>query len=1055
MASNRLQYFTTIEGRVWLLVVAGLLTGTILGLTFLTHERAHTRALQELSASMLEAQQLRLEYGRQLTQRTQHLANLATNPRDDEQAQFDMHEYIRHTDAHRQMQEAVEVLAEKAGLTDNFEALDDARSEWELTALRSLDLRADRLVLASRSEILAKKATAAGNRLVDIVTEIESSFTLSDAALQALLARDILLAATRCQDLILELRLEQDPDGMQAIHDQKFLPTLARLDQHLADWNHQKFSHGQQPRLHARLVEASDQLANALAGRDSRGVHYSGYYDYHLRYLKATREMNSLTPDLHRQTDDVLEKLNDLDAIFDEHSSALQAQLVHQRQTKVASGGLVTILATMLFLAFARMIAKSISSIRSKEQETARKKVESERRFAHLALLSGDLVWETDHQLEFLFLSGDAEALTGKDRNYWLGRPLTELLAEDAQTELHEMLANGLIEGAPISNREFWAIGPTHQEYCMLLNCDPMIDFDGHCTGFRGSSKDITSMVMARESLRRAKEEAENTSQQLEQVATRANEMAQAAEAANAAKSEFLATMSHEIRTPMNGVIGMNNMLLDTDLSAEQKEYATLVGDSAESLLSLLNDILDYSKIEAGKLDLEIIPMSPRAVIDEVLNLLGIKAAEKNLNLAGIVEHEVPPHVMGDPTRLRQILINLVGNSLKFTESGSVSIRVQFIRQDNVTDSLRYSVTDTGIGVSESKVQTLFEAFSQADNSTTRKYGGTGLGLSICRKLTEMMGGTIDVESRLGHGSTFHFTTTLPVVDQCPITPDPWPDMKDQSPVLAIADEGTRLAFAEALLSLGAKPIDPEMIRENPSLLAPVPAGSSAAQVVICDRKYSDSDRQALTRMLTERNPTLIVQSILATPLTERPTTTERRNRDLQGIVTVPLRFQSLLDTLRDVQQPPTRSQYPAAAKARTIETTGFQDLNVLLVEDNLINQKVALGLLKKLGVSADVAADGLEAVAAWEQGKYDLILMDCMMPQMDGFAATRRIRAAEISTHIPIIAMTANAMEGDREKCLQAGMDDYVSKPVKVPLLRAAIQNMKEQWLQQDLTPS
>ncbi len=956
MVFSRLQNITTIEGRVWLLVGAGLITGTVLGLTFLMHEHAHTNALLELSTSMREAQQLRLEYGRQLTQRTHHLTNLAANPFDDQQAQHDMREYIEHTEAHHDMQEAVETLAENSGLEEAFEYLDSILSEWESMALRSLDLRADRLVLSVRSETLAAQATTAGSELVKTVSGIETGFMLrdaknrhdfqrtlrseasrpdlrtaadstisSDTPLHALLARDILIAASRCQDLILQMQLEAGADDLQAIFEQDFRSCLAKLDDHLHDWNSLEFSHDQPGHSQAELVAARDKLAHALVGRDNGEIHHSGYYDYRWEYLNDCQEMKNLIPELHHQADIVVESLHGLDLVFDSHARSQQERLARHRKVKVASGSVVTGLATLLFLAFSRLITQSIRSVRIQEKETARKKIESERRFAHLALLSGDLVWETNELLDFVFLSGDAQTLTGRGRQYWLGQPLTNLLSEDARTELRQMLADSLIDGAAVSNQEFWATGHADVEYCMLLNCVPLIDADGRCTGFRGSSKDITTMVMARESLRRAKEEAEDTNLQLEKVATRANLMAEAADAANAAKSEFLATMSHEIRTPMNGVIGMNNMLLETPLNPEQMEYATLVGTSAESLLKLLNDILDYSKIEAGKLDLEVMPMSPRAVVDDVLNLFALKAKEKSLDLAGIVDHSVPPIILGDPTRLRQVLMNLAGNALKFTDSGSVTIRVQCENDPDGDDGLLYCVEDSGIGIAPETAKNLFAAFAQADSSTTRKYGGTGLGLSICRKLVAMMGGEIDVVSQLGQGSTFHFTTTAEIPADCHEL------------------EPTELGLSSQAPNMG----------------------------------------EAITAAL---------------------------------------------------------------------QSPEYADLNVLLVEDNAINQKVALGILKKLGIEADVVGDGQEAVAAWERGNYDLILMDCMMPTMDGFEATRRIRAAETDAHIAIIAMTANAMEGDRERCLQAGMDDYVSKPVKIHVLRAAIEQMHAQWLQKGL---
>ncbi len=1085
LASSPLQKITTVEGRVWLLVIAGLLTGAVFGVTFLTYQQAHTRSLQGLSAAMLEAQQMRMQYRQHLTQRTQHLSNLATNPRDDERARLDMDEYIRHTDAQQKMQDAVEVLATDAGLSEIFESLDEARSAWESTALRSLDLRADRLVFAARSRLMSARTRAASDRLTAIASEIETAFMLryardqhdfqrtlrretdherllaaadstinSGTPVQALLAREILITANRCQELVLELHFELDPDALRRSHESRFIPTLAKLDQQLAEWNSLEFPPHRRTQLQARILEARTELGHAMIGHDSRGVHYSGYFDFQLRYLIATRDLMALLPELHRQNDKVDARLMEMDPSFAQYAEAQQKVLVGLRSTKEASGAIVVVLATILFLAFARMIAQSISLIQRQEEEASCRKAESEKRFAHLALLSGDLVWETDQDQKFVFISGDTKRLTGHDQEHWLERSLPDLLAEDAQAELGELLPRSQRDGCPISNLEIWAAGPDQQEYCMLLNCDPVMDSAGTCTGLRGSSKDITDMVMARESLRRAKEEAEGTSRQLEQIAIRANRMALAAETANAAKSEFLATMSHEIRTPMNGVIGMNNMLLDTDLSSEQKEYSTLVGNSADSLLSLLNDILDYSKIEAGKLELEVIPTSVRSVVDEVLSLLSLKAAEANLDLIGIVDHTVPATVMGDPTRLRQILINLVGNSIKFTSTGSVIISVNLVRRDHGTDTLRFHVTDTGIGIAAAKAEHLFEAFAQADTSTTRKYGGTGLGLSICRKLTEMMDGEIGVESQEGRGSTFHFTTTMPVpaIDEVN-EKDTWPDLRGQTPILALADQKIGTAFVEALRSLGAECATSQSVLAGPAHLAASALGGPP--VLICDRDFSPAEHKKLEQKLREQFPATPLAAILVTPLLERPTLAERHCQHLHGYLSTPLRFEALLEGLNGLQLCDLNQENSARPQRDTAVAADFQNLKALLVEDNLINQKVALGVLKKLGIEADVANNGQDALAAWKQGDYNLILMDCMMPVMDGYEATRRIRAAEIGTHIPIVAMTANSMKGDRERCLEAGMDEYVAKPIKIQRLRTALEKVQQQWPAQELTPS
>ncbi len=880
-----------------------------------------------------------------------------------------------------------------------------------------------------------------------VILTVADSTVTGDMPLQASRARDILLAATRCQDLLLQLRLETDPKALAELQQYRFGPTLVRLDQQLDNWLGPESPIAGQPHRQATLAESRQKLTQALLGYDADGVHYSGYYEYQLRHLQSAQKLRSLLPDLQSRTSAVDEQLGRLDLVFADHAQRLKKELNDQRRARSTSGLFAVAMTTALFLTLARIIARSIIRIRRQEEESARQKNESERRFAHLALLSGDLVWETNRERELVFLSGAAENLTGHDSSYWSARPVCELVAEDERETLAGLLDQCQQDGLPITNRELWAAGVGKREYCMLLNCEPIETDDGVFAGFRGSSNDITDMVMTRESLRRAKEDAEDANLQLERVAVRANEMAVKAEAANAAKSDFLATMSHEIRTPMNGVIGMNNMLLETELTAEQTEFANLVHSSAESLLSLLNDILDYSKIEAGKLDLEIIPVDPRTVVDEVVDLMGLQAAEKKIELVGIVDHQVPRTIPADPTRLRQILINLVGNALKFTETGSVTMRATWVEGDNTEGAIRFSVSDTGIGIPGATIKTLFEPFSQADSSTTRRYGGTGLGLSICRKLVELMGGSITAESEPGQGSVFSFTIAAPAGagDEKPAGHDSEQQLReylaDYTCVVALEEPLAAEAAREILATLGISSLDPAALDSGQA------ADDRRPRLILCDRETADRNPDWLSPGQARNSPV----AVLVTPLQARPTASERDADRWQEFLATPLRFRSFVDCLERVRSQRDETS-PGADKptGAPASATPYAELKVLLVDDNLINRKVANGLLRRLKIEPDMATNGLEAVAAWQQGDYDLILMDCMMPEMDGFEATRKIRQQEQNDHVAIVAMTANAMEGDREQCLAAGMDEYVAKPVKIDKLRTAIDLVYAQWLQE-----
>jgi PAS domain S-box-containing protein len=647
------------------------------------------------------------------------------------------------------------------------------------------------------------------------------------------------------------------------------------------------------------------------------------------------------------------------------------------------------------------------------------------------------------------FINSSAVRMLGYQREELLGENLHQLVHHSypdgfpypqEQCPIHRAAQTG--QGCRVDDE--WLCCKDGTMLAVELSAHPIRD-NGIITGVVVTFQDISERKRAQEALAHAAQDLEWKNWELSQARDQALESTRL-------KSEFLATMSHEIRTPLNGIIGMTELLLDTTITKEQHDFLQTLQTSGESLLHIVNDILDFSKIESGKLDLEVINFNLRSTIESVLDLFGEKAHKKGLELVGLIFASAPSDVCGDPYRLRQILTNLIGNAIKFTENGEVLLQVTLTQECAEHIIVRFDVSDTGIGISPEGLTRLFQSFSQADGSTTRKFGGTGLGLAICKRLVEMMDGEIGVDSALGKGSRFWFTVRLgkqPIESRHPS--EAAVELRGVRVCLVDDNATNRTLLQHHTTVWGMRGTSVEDGRRALDLLQAGAAQGDPFELAIIDMQMPGMDGFALARAIRADTALNSLRIVLLTSLGHRGDARAAQESGIAAYLTKPVHQSQLHECLKLVMSSQAGLDRPVGngpliTRHHLVEQAHRTRPRVLVAEDNHINQVVIVRLLEKLGIRPDVADNGRDVLHALAGGvTYDLVLMDCQMPDMDGFEATGEIRAREgATTHTPIIALTANAMKEDRDKCLEAGMDDFLSKPITFDRLKATL----DRWL-------
>ncbi|HWA26732.1 MAG TPA: response regulator [Lacunisphaera sp.] len=654
---------------------------------------------------------------------------------------------------------------------------------------------------------------------------------------------------------------------------------------------------------------------------------------------------------------------------------------------------------------------------RKRSDEALRASQAESRKLSLVASKTDNAVIITDPTGRIEWANESYSRLTGRPLGSVVGQPLLRYLASpDADPAVLGRITAALDACEPIST-EAIQLATEERRFHVHLDLQPVSNEEGQVENFIVIATDITARAETEQELRRAKEEADSASR---------------------SKSEFLASMSHEIRTPMNGVIGMTSLLLETDLTPEQRDYVSTIRTSGDALLSIINEILDFSKIESGKMELDNQPFELAQCVEEVVDIFAAQAAAKGIELAYIIDRDIPPCILGDITRLRQVLVNLTNNAVKFTPRGFITLEARLApdaRPESGSFLLDFLVTDTGIGIPPDRFGLLFKPFSQVDSTTTRKYGGTGLGLAICHRLCTMMGGSIDVQSVPGQGSRFRFCIETSVVNLPDHQVPPFPPLVVKGPVLAVDDHPVnRLMLDQSLRAWGLQPL----LAGSPDEAAALAANTRFAAAVI-DQDQGGASGVELIARLRANQPHLPV--VLLAPAHG----SQKRDVNLDALVfrlPKPIKPYPLYDALRRViAGAAAQAGTPSTPPIPTGRLAEALPLEILLVEDNPVNTKVAMTYLERMGYKAVAAANGVEAVAAVQHRKFDLVFMDLQMPEMDGLAATREIRRSLPKERQPVIvALSANAMPSDREQCLAAGMNDHLAKPIKIEEIQGAI---------------